>query len=345
MYPVARTLRWVKTRPEELEEGDLLQALAESWGLEVEVAEYAEVGFGSHHWFVTDTGGTRRFVTVDDLDHTPWLGDTREAAFASLRRAFDTAVALREDGLSFVVAPIPTSRGETVRRIGSRYTVSLFPVVDGHGGQFGRYDSADERAAVVAMLARLHAATAAAGGVVRTAEICVQGRRQLEEALREVHTAWAGGPLSDPARRILAAHASDVAALLAAGVRLGAEVAARSTNCVVTHGEPHPGNVMRSGENLLLVDWDTVALAPPERDLWLVVGDGRAEVDSYTAATGHSVDANAIAFFGLAWELADLAAFIDLLRSSPRPTEETEVAYGALTHCATIRERWGSLLG
>ncbi|MBA3427693.1 MAG: phosphotransferase [Actinobacteria bacterium] len=335
----------MKTRPEELEEGDLLQALAESWGLEVEVAEYAEVGFGSHHWFVTDTDGARRFVTVDDLDRTPWLGDTREAAFACLRRAFDTAVALRDDGLTFVVAPISTSCGETVRRIGSRHTVSVFPVIDGHAGQFGRYDSAAERAGVLAMLARLHRATAAAGGVARRAEIGVQGRRRLESALRDVHTAWPGGPLSDPARRVLAAHASDVAALLAAGVRLGAEVAAGSTNWVVTHGEPHPGNVMRSGENLLLVDWDTVALAPPERDLWLVVGDGGDEVDAYTAATGHSEDANAIAFFGLAWELADLAAFIDLLRSSPRQTEDTEIAYDALTHCATIRERWGSLLG
>ena len=43
----------------------------------------------------------------------------------------------------------------------------------------------------------------------------------------------------------------------------------------MTHGEPHAGNVMRTDEGRLLVDWDTVALAPPERDLWMLVVGGR----------------------------------------------------------------------
>ena len=30
---------------------------------------------------------------------------------------------------------------------------------------------------------------------------------------------------------------------------------------------------MRVGDKLVLLDWDTVALAPPERDLWMVVYD------------------------------------------------------------------------
>ena len=34
---------------------------------------------------------------------------------------------------------------------------------------------------------------------------------------------------------------------------------------------------MRSNGNLLLVDWDTVAVAPPERDLWLVATDSGEE--------------------------------------------------------------------
>jgi len=334
----------MKALPEELDQAALLLSLAEGWGFEAEVADYADVGFGSYHWLVTDAAGARGFVTVDDLDRKPWLGDTRAAAFAGLRLAFNTAVALRDGGLAFVVAPIPASGGETVRRLGSRYTVALFPVVDGTAGQFGPHESADERAAVTAMLARLHGATAAVRGVPRPSELGVPGRRQLESALREVDAVWAGGPLSDPARRVLAAHASDVEALLAAEVRLGAEVAARSTNWVVTHGEPHPGNVMRSGEELLLVDWDTVALAPPERDLWLVAGEQEDELDLYTAATGHPVDAGAITFYKLAWELADLAAFVDLFRSPHRRDEDTEVAYEAVTQCATIRERWEGVL-
>ncbi|WP_432843998.1 phosphotransferase family protein [Dactylosporangium sp. CA-092794] len=36
---------------------------------------------------------------------------------------------------------------------------------------------------------------------------------------------------------------------------------------VLTHGEPHPGNTMRTGGGWLLIDWDTALLAAPERDL------------------------------------------------------------------------------
>ena len=94
-------------------------------------AEYAAVGGGSYHWVVRDLDGTQRFATVDDLDQKPWLADTRDAVFVGLRRAFDTAGALHDLGLDFVVAPIRTDRGEAVRRIGPRHAIALFPFVDG----------------------------------------------------------------------------------------------------------------------------------------------------------------------------------------------------------------------
>jgi thiamine kinase-like enzyme len=37
---------------------------------------------------------------------------------------------------------------------------------------------------------------------------------------------------------------------------------------VITHGEPHPGNLLRTRAGLRLIDWDMTALARPERDLW-----------------------------------------------------------------------------
>jgi spectinomycin phosphotransferase len=46
--------------------------------------------------------------------------------------------------------------------------------------------------------------------------------------------------------------------------------AAESGPVVVTHGEPHPGNILRAAGGLYLIDWDTVGLALPERDLWMV---------------------------------------------------------------------------
>ncbi len=328
--------------PEELETSALTDFLADGWDFDVETVHYAPLGAGSYHWVAEDSEGRRAFVTADDLEQKPWLGETRESAFDGLTRAFDTAVALRDGGLDFVVAPIPTTRGETVRRIGSRYTVALFPFVDGQTGIFGRYETA-ERAALLTMLVELHRGPVV-GSMTSRVDLDLPGRRRLEAALRELNQTWSGGPLSEPARELLAPHADDLAELLAWSDRLSIDVTRRSTDWVITHGEPHGGNLMRVGESHVLVDWDTVALAPPERDLWMLVGDNGEEASGYADATGHEPDAIAMNFFRLRWDLADIAAFSDLLRSPHGHTEDTEKAYDALTFYVGARDRWAALL-
>ena len=100
----------MRALPEAFDAGALTGVLADDWGFNVEAAEYARVGGGSYHWVVRDRHGSRGFVTVDDLDWKPWLGSTRVSVLDGLTRAFDTALALRDGGLDFVVAPIPTAR-------------------------------------------------------------------------------------------------------------------------------------------------------------------------------------------------------------------------------------------
>jgi hypothetical protein len=310
----------VRALPEEFEASALIGVLADGWGFDVDALDYAALGGGSYHWVVTDVDGMRGFVTVDDLDRKPWLGDTRVAVFEGLRSAFDTARALRDVGLGFVVAPIPTNRGETLRRIGPRHTVALFPFVNGHAGRFGHYDTA-ERAALLEMIAELHEATPAVASVARRIDLGLPGRRDLEGALRDVNETWSGGPLSEPARQLLARHASDVAQLLASFDHLSAEVVSLRTDWVITHGEPHAANVMRTKESYVLLDWDTAALAPPERDLWMLAAD----------ATGPELDQVAVDFFRIMWDLKDLAAFTIVLRSPHRESADTLKAYNGVT--------------
>jgi spectinomycin phosphotransferase len=312
----------VRALPDDFDAAELYGLLADGWSFHLERADYAAVGGGSYHWVVTDLQGRRAFVTLDDLDNKPWLGDTRDAVFDGLRRAFDTAGALRNAGLAFVVAPILTNTGETLRRAGPLYTVALFPFVAGRAGTYGRYDDA-ERAAIQAMLAELHQTTPAVRSTARRLDLDLPGRRYIESALEDLNEAWSGGPLAEPARRALATHAADVAELLALFDRLRAHVAGRSVDWVVTHGEPHAANVMRTGESYVLVDWDTVALAPPERDLWMLARDDDRDVDRL-----------AVDFFRITWDLEDIAAFTNVLRSPHRESADTRKAYDGLTICA-----------
>jgi spectinomycin phosphotransferase len=331
----------VRSLPEEFEVDALVAAVGESWGLVVDGAEYAPVGGGSYHWIVAVRGGRRAFVTVDDLDRKPWLGDTRESVFEGLKCAFDTSVALRDGGLGFVVAPIPTRSGESVIRLGPRYSIALFPFLTGRAGQFGSYEGLAPDA-VQTMLAQLHQAPAATSPAVRL-DLDLPGRGDLESALQEVDEVWLGGPFSERARAALSRNASAVVELLALADRLAADLP--TDGWVVTHGEPHAANVMETDGGYVLLDWDTVAVGPRERDLWMLESVTGEEPLSYVDATGYKIDRIAMDFFRLTWELSDLAAFTQVLRSPHGETADTAWAYKCLLYCLAARERWTTVLG
>jgi spectinomycin phosphotransferase len=323
--------------PDDFDAGALPGLLAAGWGFAVERADYAPLGAGSYHWVVHDAAGVRGFATVDDLDQKAWLGSTRDAVFEGLQRAFRTARTLRDHGLDFVVAPCPTGDGRVLQRVGSRHTLALFPFVDGRTGAFA-YASPDDRAPVVSLLAALHRATPAVEATAAVTGLSLPGREHLEAAFRDVGTPWSGGPFSEPARAALAEHREHVVELLAETDGLAAGVQRRGGAFVITHGEPHAGNVMRAGSARLLVDWDTVSLAPPERDLWLVV-DTPDEAARYEDATGRAVDAAALAFFRLTWDLKDLAEYLKLLRAPHIASEDTRRALTGIVNCVTGAER------
>jgi spectinomycin phosphotransferase len=293
-------------------------------------ARYAAVGSGSYHWVVRDGDGEPLFVTVDDLDDKPWLGQTRAAVFDGLRTAMDTALALRHQaGLRFVTASIPAVDGTTVRPLDPRYAIAVFPFLPGISGRFGEDRSAAERGEVVDMLAALHKSTqAAAQASVRA--IALPGRGRLEAALRELGQPWPGGPFSEPARALLTRAAGQVHDLLRTFDQLAARVTAAARPPVITHGEPHPGNIIRAGTRRMLVDWDTVGLAPPERDLWMVASSEGEELRRYADATGRTADPAALTLYRLRWALDDLSAFVTRLRAVHHRTADAEHAWRSL---------------
>ena len=125
-------------RPDGLPEDVLASALERGWQVAATSMAYRPVGFGSHHWEVTDAAGIRWFVTADDLEtkrHTQ--GESREAAFGRLRASLAAARALRDEGCAFVVAPVPALDGEPLVRANHRFTVALYPFVDGQSFEWG----------------------------------------------------------------------------------------------------------------------------------------------------------------------------------------------------------------
>jgi spectinomycin phosphotransferase len=314
------------------------RALTDGWGLSAVTLRYAPVGGGSYHWVVTVGPGEQWFVTVDDLDDKGWLGRTRPAVFSGLRAAMDAALWLRrEAGLGFVVAPVPALDGQAVRPLCDAYTVAVFPYLYGSPGEWAKPLPAADLDELVAMLAALHRVDPAAVRLPRR-DMGLSWRGDLEIALRELGRPWTGGgPFTEPARALLAGAAGPVRRGLEA-LDQWASRPAVAANLVITHGEPHPGNVIRMPADgagpahgrIMLIDWDTVALAPAERDLWMVATEAGDELRRYTELTGRPVDATALELYRLRWALDDLSCFLRDLRAPHRRTPGTEHAWQAL---------------
>ncbi|MEV6239160.1 phosphotransferase [Lentzea sp. NPDC051838] len=252
---------------------------------------YAPVGFGDYHWNVED----RWFTSVSDLAHKPLDG---------LRRAMNTAVSLSEQ-LPFVVAPLRAG-DDIVVVLNDRYALTVFPFLHGKAGSFGD----EQPAAVAELLAALHGCTPPEDAP--EAPIDPPGRAALEALLDEP-----GEWFDTTAREVFVAHEEAVRALLAKFDDLAAQLPATR---VLTHGEPHPGNLIRTTNGLRLIDWDTVGLAAPERDLSLL-----DDHTAYRNLTGHQPNAAGLALYRTRWTLDDIAQFATKLRAPHEKSRDAEL--------------------
>jgi hypothetical protein len=324
----------VLTEPRDLDRSELKHALRDRWGLRDPQLEYLAVGFGSHHWSAIDSGGTRRFVTVDDLEADFHAAPDADSAFAALDVAFRVAAALRDDArLEFVLAPLFDRDGAVIRRLSDRYSVTVSPLVAGESSEYGPYEGPDDRRMMGAVLGRLHAATEhVATDVARREDFALPSRASLVDALNDLDRAWDFGPFANPARKLLQVSAHGLERRLQEYDELVVRVRESSDSWVITHGEPHRANVIRDSQGgVHLVDWDTTLIAPRERDLQMVLDEDLTGWDEYSALVGAAtLDRDAFRLYRSWWDLADVAVFVAGFRRPHERTEDTVASWEIL---------------
>jgi spectinomycin phosphotransferase len=87
---------------------------------------------------------------------------------------------------------------------------------------------------------------------------------------------------------------------------------------------------MSTMQGMVLIDWDTALIAPPERDLWMVVSDHGDERHVYTETTGHQIDEDALTLYRLWWDLSEIAGYVSWFRLPHVETADTETAWRSL---------------
>lgn len=307
----------MKTRPEGVSDSALVVALRDGWGVEAATIEHVPWGFGSHHWIATDAAGARWFVTLNDTSDLS-MGPHQ------LRTAFTAARALRDAGLEFVAAPLPTVRGErgVFADLDDRYTASLFDFLDG--------DTTDEPLEVAALLPRLHDATDVVASIALREDFELPHRLELAAAIGDLDAEpWESGPFAEPARDLLETNLDFVTSLVAeydslvSRARSDALSDTRSS-WVITHGETHPQNVMRTPDGLVLIDWDTARIAPRERDLWMLPREAH---HAYEELTGRVVDADTLLLYQRWFELSEIGCYTALFRGPHVRDADTEESW------------------
>jgi spectinomycin phosphotransferase len=310
----------VRERPADITDSDVATALARQWALTEPDLSYLPVGFGGYHWLAVDQTGSRWFVTVSDLA-APWVPD--------LPAAMQTAAWLAtEAGLEFVVAPVPTTAGQVVGSLDSCHALTLFPYVDAAPSRFEDPIDDGDRAAIIDMLATLH--TAIPRDIqVPGRPLDLASRHAIDQALASLGAPWNGGPYAEPGRDLLARYERPLHQAFARFDGLLDRVREAGGRHVITHGEPHPGNLLRTRSGLRLIDWDQTALARPERDLWWVISDDQ-DAARYSWRTGRTVNQDALALYRLRWGLDDTAEFLSEIRGPHQQTADTLVSWTGL---------------
>jgi spectinomycin phosphotransferase len=277
----------VLSRPSFITDDAIATAVAAHWLPEAAEADYLPWGFGAHHWRVAG-GGMVLFVTLDEVAprHTP----------ASLEAAYAGAAALAAGGLDIVCAPLPArSSGRFTIDIGPG-ALSVTPWLDGRSPSEEAAREPRHVRQVVAALAALHRAEPPDGVPSWAPRVGPAFADELRE-----HTArpWTSGPLAEQARGALAAHHDAITRWTSRYLELADIACARRETWVPTHGEPHNDNqVTSAGGELKLVDWESLALAPRERDY--------ADLLDTEAGDGLDPDPTMVELFALDWRLSEL---------------------------------------
>jgi hypothetical protein len=319
------------TPPDRLPGTAVAAALRRWWGMAIVSAEYRPVGWGSHHWAVTDAAGSRWFVTADELEHTRVSErEPLDTAFGRLHAALATATDLRASGAGFVVAPVPTGDGGPAVRVHDTFGLAVYPFIDGQSFDWGEFPSPEHRLGVLRLVAAVHTAPAAARRHALADDFAVPHLDALEAAFDPARDVARAGPYALRTCLLIRRNAAPIRELLTRYDGLVSRARSQPGRAVLTHGEIHPGNTMLTSDGWVLIDWDTVLVAPPERDLWrLDPGDGSI-FDAYEQATGVTPLPDLLDLYRLRWDIADIAVDAGRFRRPHAGTPEDDKAWGFL---------------
>ncbi len=256
---------------------------------------------------------------------------------------------LRDQGITSVVAPVPTRNNSLWTRVGE-WTVIAYPFIEGNTGWEGMTDEHWKKLGTI--FQRIHQVIVPAEGfeTVRkeTFDPTEYARRVRAFETQQVRSQ--GGSVSERAlRSSWVAHQSTIHAIVTTLERLAGVLRSRSGPYVICHADLHQSNLIRDrAGHVFVIDWDDVMLAPKERDFIFIRepqadafwdGYGQTEID-WVALTYYRwervvqdlIECAQNVFFPDDWGEESRADAAQMFHDNLADGDNINAAYAAATH-------------
>ncbi len=240
-----------------IDEERLARFVNDAYALEIVALAFQPKGEASYSYLVTERSGLRWLIKLQET--------ARMVELEVRLRAVSFVHAVR--GFRQVVVPRQNRWGDCTCHY-EHYTISVYPFIEGDTIEPERQTDA-----YASELASLLGAFHKHGSMLPFPIPRETFDHPFEEPiLHALRTIEAPGQLARPTqqrlRQLMLAQRSDILMTLEKMRQLMVEVRSLDLDWVLTHGDPNWANILVDrSDTLHLLDWDDLALGPPERDL------------------------------------------------------------------------------
>lgn len=247
---------------------------------------------------------------------------------------------LHEQGISAIIAPIPTRSGALWADLKAS-RVMVYPLIVGVNG-YQQPLSAAQWADLGRALRLIHTAVIPPESAdrLRRETFAPDWRRKVETYQRLAEGGTFIDAVAADLAALLRARRAEIDALIAYADDRAAVERQRQHPHVLCHADIHVGNVLITpDERLYVIDWDTVILAPKERDLMFpgagidgaLAPQAAAQVDWFFAGYGPcALDRDLLAYYRCERVIQDIAAYCDQIMPSTDGGADRVVGLGQL---------------
>ena len=213
--------------------------------------------------------------------------------------AYEAAHHLKSLGYEFVLAPLAGVDGRVVHTV-QKFPVIVYPSVCAPQIAEGSAPTAKELAVIVEMVSQIHRCAVPLKLPVEDfrTPFCNQLAQSLECAGQQT------GPFSSRLNKLLAAHTDRIAKMRSELAYVGSRCAAAGGRFNLTHGDLNTTNILRHGDEVLIVDWGQMKIGPAERDWYHL---------NRTLSAGLVGRSEMMTFYDLRWQLSEITEYVTKL--------------------------------